>query len=256
MNRDDLIRFYEADSPEELRLREDSIQRIEFLTATRLFDRHLPPGTKLLDSCAGTGAYAFYLAQKGHRVTAGDLVGRNVEILREEEKKGPALDGIFCGDASSLPQFADGAFGAVLLMGALYHLQTGEGRAAAVGESLRLIKPGGILACTYMNRHAVILGDVSGDLDNIEEVLAFAKNGKEGVFYASTPEETAELLKSFGLEIICHAALDGLATFLRHTANILTDKGLERWREYHFATCEVPGLLGYSYHNIILARKI
>ncbi|MDR1702332.1 MAG: class I SAM-dependent methyltransferase [Sporomusaceae bacterium] len=255
MNNNELIDFYANTSPEELRLRPDSVQYIEFLTATRLLDRYLPPATTILDSCAGTGVYAFYLAEKGHLVTAGDLVIRNVTLLRAEEEKRRLLAEIFYGNAANLPQFPDESFGSVLLMGALYHLHQPPERAAAVRESLRLLAPGGLFACTYMNRYAVILNDVAGDLDNLDEVLTFTQAGREGIFYASTPEETAALLAGFDLEIISHAALDGVATLLRHKTNLLSAKGLERWQEYHFTTCEVPSLLGYSYHNIILARK-
>lgn len=252
---DELRAFYENEGDEELRLREESPHYIEFLTATRYLDKLLPPSCKVLDSCAGGGVYAFYLAERGHSVTAGDIVPRNVELLREKQRQRPLLAGIYRGDALDLSRFADGAFDAVLCMGALYHMVDPADRRRAVQESLRVLRPGGVLACTYMSRYGVILGDASGELGNLEDILRFIWEGTEGIFYASTPEETEALMAELGIEKLCHTALDGVANFLRHTAGLLNDTGVQRWRDVHFATCETPGLLGYSYHNLFVGRR-
>jgi 2-polyprenyl-3-methyl-5-hydroxy-6-metoxy-1,4-benzoquinol methylase len=250
-----LISFYEHEGAEELRLREDSPHYLEFLTATQYLSRYLAPKSRVLDSCAGSGAYAFYLAQQGHRVTAGDLVARNVGILREQQEKTALLERIYRGDALDLSRFAPESFDAVLCMGALYHLETPADRRRAVEESLRLLPIGGLFAATYMNRFGVVLGNVRGSLSNLTEILTFMEEGREDVFYAATPEEMAELMASCGLEILCHAALDGLSNFLHGTAGLLDDKGFRRWREVHRAVCETPSLLGVSYHNLLICRK-
>lgn len=250
-----LEKFYEDDGKEELRLQESSPQYIEFLVATKYLSQSLPPSARILDSCAGTGVYAFYLAEQGHRVTAGDVVRRNVEILRTIQEKSPLLAGVYEGDALDLSRFPPGSFDAVLCMGALYHLHAPADRRLVVEESLRLLPEGGLFACTYMNRYAVILNNMAGSLDNIGEVLEFVQRGVEGIFYASTPEETAGLMGACGLEPVCHVALDGMAAYLRESAGILDDTGLRRWRDYHLAVCEVPSLLGSSYHNLFIGRK-
>lgn len=252
---DKLAAFYENEGEEELRLLPEGAHYLEFLTAARYLFRYLPAGCDILDSCAGTGAYAFYLAQQGHRVTAGDIVPYNVDRMRAKQAEAPRLAGLYQGDAGELSAFAGQSFDAVLCMGALYHMEEEAQRRRVVEESLRVLRDGGLLACTYMNRYAVILNNAVGPLDNLEEILRFAKDGREGIFYASTPEETAALLAGYGLEILCHVALDGVSNFLHTTAGLLDDTGFRRWREYHFAVCEVPSLLGCSYHNLILCRK-
>lgn len=253
---EELQAFYENEGEEELRLMEEGPHYLEFLTATRYLNRYLLPSSRILDHCAGSGAYAFYLARQGHQVTAGDVVPYNVDCIREKQQQQPLLTDIYCGDALNLSRFADHSFDAVLCMGALYHLDKPQDRHQAVSESLRVLRPGGVFACTYMNRYGVILNDASGSLDNLDDILRFLAEGTEGIFYASTPEETQALMEEFGLEPLCHVALDGVSNLLHRTAGLLDDTGMKRWREVHQQSCEVPSLLGASYHNLYMGRLV
>lgn len=254
-NKEELWKFYGQESPEELRLREDGPQYLEYLTATRYLEGYLPGESKVLDSCAGTGIYAFRLAEQGHKVTAGDLVRRNVALMKAQQEKTPKLAEIYEGSALDLSRFEDGAFDAVLCMGALYHLHSPGEREQCVREGMRVLRPGGLFIATYMNRYSVILNNSRDDLPNLDEILLFAREGREGVFHASTPEETGALMEHCGLEPRCHLALDGMAWFLYGTAGLLNAEGFRRWWEYHLAVCEVPSLLGSSYHNMYIGQK-
>ncbi len=252
---DPLREFYQTDAPEELRLAEGSAQRLEFDTAARYLRRYLPGGGRVLDSCAGTGIYAFWLAERGFCVHAGDIVARNVELMRQKQRETPALEAVFEADCRELARYPDASFDGVLLMGALYHLHEASERRRAVAESLRLLRPGGVLALTYMNRHAVIINNLRGDLNDIDDVMTFLREGREGVFYASTPRETLALTGEFGLAPLCHVALDGLTALLGDTAGLVTAGGLRRYRRLHAAICEEESLLGYSYHCLWMGRK-
>ncbi len=247
--------FYENEGREQLRFMEGNPHYLEFLTASHYLLRTLKPGSRILDSCAGAGAYALLLARQGHMVTAGDIVPYNVELMEQAQSQEPLLSEIYCGDTLDLSRFAPESFDAVLCMGALYHLHDPAERQRAVSESLRVLKPGGILACTYMNRYAVILNNIAGDVENIDEILSFVQDGHEGIFYASTPEENIQLISDFGVQVLHHVALDGVSIFLHDTTGLISDEGLQRFKEYHFAVCEVPSLLGCSYHNLLIGRK-
>ena len=254
-NLDDLIHFYENEGQEELRLNPAGVHSLEYLTAQKYLARYLPPGSRVLDSCAGTGAYAFWLAQQGHRVTAGDIVPYNADLMLVKQQQTPVLEHIYLGDATDLSAFADGQFDAVLCMGALYHMQDADSRRAAVRESVRVLRPGGLVFATTMNRYAVILNNLQPDMGNIDDVMRFVRDGTEGIYYASTPGEAEALMESGGFVKKTHVALDGPVCFLRHTAGILADEGFARWKEYHFAVCEDASLLGSSYHNLYIGRK-
>ena len=92
-------------------------------------------------------------------------------------------------------------------------------------------------------------------MENIQEILSLSKEGKEGIFYASTPEESQALMADLNLEIMNHVALDGISNFLYATTGRIDEEGLHRWYDYHFSVCEVPSLLVYSYHNLLIGRK-
>ncbi len=60
------IKSYYENYDEDGRLFRDKAHIPEWLTTVRYFDRLFAPGSHILDACAGTGRYSFYLADKGH----------------------------------------------------------------------------------------------------------------------------------------------------------------------------------------------
>lgn len=250
-----LNHYYENEGQEEVRLSENSIQRLEYLTAVRALEQWLPPSARVLDNCAGTGIYAFHLAGLGHRVTAGDIVPYNVSLLQEKQAGQPKLENILLADATDMPQLKSGSFDAVLCMGALYHLPHAAQRQKAVQEGMRLLRPGGLFICTYMNRFAVIMNNLTPQLDNLDDMLRFARTGQEEIFYAATVGEAEALVAGCGLQQLSHLALDGTTYFVMETAGLVQPEAFDKWSAYHLATCEEPSLLGSSYHNMIISKK-
>jgi 2-polyprenyl-3-methyl-5-hydroxy-6-metoxy-1,4-benzoquinol methylase len=72
--KNDIINFYECKCDEDGRLSSTRMSSVEFLTTMKYLKDICPSKSEILDACAGTGAYAFPLAEMGHNVTAGDLV--------------------------------------------------------------------------------------------------------------------------------------------------------------------------------------
>ncbi len=258
---DDLKKYYENEGAEELRIQVDGVQFTEFLTITKYLDVLLPTNSRVLDPCAGTGVYAFHLADVGHRVVAGDLFEVNLQKLKtialERSKsslKNPLTD-IYLGDIRNLSRFEEESFDCVLCMGALYHMQEEEDRMQAVESCMRVLKKDGILVATYINRLAAIAGSCRDDIEDLDEILAFLKIGKEGVFYAHDPDEISRMFGKFPLEKLYHIGADGIGYLLYGGNQSITFEGLKRWREIHFATCENPYILGYSYHGAYFGRK-
>lgn len=253
---DELKRFYENEGEEELRLVEGGVQYIEFATACKYLEKVLPPNCSILDTCAGSGIYSYYFAEKGFKVTAGDIVQYNVDKIEEKQRHNNILEMIYLGDNMDLSRFEDKSFDAIFCMGALYHLMENDEREKAVSESLRVLKNGGIFVASYMNRYSVIMNNSIGDLSNIDEIMEFSDQGSEGVFYASTPEEIENLMQKFNLEKLYHIGLDGMGLFMHDTSKLIDDEGLKRWQQYHLKICEVPSLLGTSYHGMIICKKV
>lgn len=81
----DVVNYYE-NYREEDRITTNNAREIEFLTTIHKFDELLKGNLKILDCAAGTGAYAFYLADKGHNLTATDITPRHIKIINEQLK--------------------------------------------------------------------------------------------------------------------------------------------------------------------------
>ncbi|GHV48224.1 hypothetical protein FACS189499_07200 [Clostridia bacterium] len=249
--------FYESgDGDEEMRLAFPE-HRLEFLTASEYMNTYIPPCSRILDNSAGTGVYSFYLAERGHVVTAGDIVPHNVDIINENALLHSApLKSTMVLDATDCGVFGRETFDVVLLMGAYYHLTDGAARDRALLEANRILVSGGLLFLTYINRFSVILANMSGGVDNIDEINDFLGTGIEDIFYTSTPDATAGDVLLSGFEIVKHISLDGISNYLFNVTGKIDKAGLRNFGKYHAKTRENSELLGYGYHNMIIARKM
>lgn len=109
------------------------------------------PGGNVLDVGTGCGSMAVVLAQHGFDVTTVDLDTQSIECVRERARQaGKAVaDRIHFvrGDALRLP-FDGQSFDAVFSFDSLHHLPDCD---AAVGEMLRVLRPGGVFAAADVN---------------------------------------------------------------------------------------------------------
>lgn len=183
---DAIIDYYDS-YDEEGRLFRDNGHQIEWITTMSYFKRLFKPEAYILDGCAGTGNYSFQLAELGHKVVAGDIVPHNVDIIREKQRIRPVLADMYTGSITDLSRFDSGIFDVVLNMGAFYHIGN-EDRQLAMTECLRVLKPGGLLAVSYINNAAVSVLSISDRLRNMEDVLTWHTNQtKDGLFLHMSP---------------------------------------------------------------------
>src|SRR5512135_445183 len=136
--------------------------KLELARVRELLTRFLPPApADICDVGGGTGIHAFWLAEKRYRVRLLDLVPAHIEAARTAIAAGglPRLAETVVGDARHLP-WPDAAADAVLLFGPLYHLTGHADRLAALRESLRILRPGGILLAAAISRFASALDGI------------------------------------------------------------------------------------------------
>lgn len=253
----DVINYYNT-YDEDGRFFRNNGHQVEWITSMMYFKKLFKKNSFILDGCAGTGNYSFELAELGHKVITGDIVPHNVDIIKAKQNKNPILTDIYSGSITNLERFENEIFDVVLCMGAFYHIGNEE-RNIAMTECLRVLKPKGLLAISYINNTAVsILSLNSSDkLENIEEVITYYNNKtKDGIFLHMSPIEIEQIAKVYNTKIVAHIATDGIGYLLSSKINQANKEDFEKWLQFHLQTCEDRSLLGYSLHGLIILEKL
>lgn len=132
---------------------------IELERTKELLLEYLPaPPAVIYDIGGGYGEYAWWLAARGYEVHLFDLAETNIRLSADlaAEYPGASLRAAEVCDARSVDR-PDESADAILLMGPLYHIPERAERIAAVRESLRLLKPGGLLFTAAITPYATML---------------------------------------------------------------------------------------------------
>ena len=248
------IKNYYEEYDEEGRLFRDKAHLPEYLTTIRYFDRLFKPGSQILDACAGTGKYSFYLAEKGHTVTACDLVEHNVNIIRSKSESDKLADITIC-NVLDLSCFENNRFDVVLCMGAMYHLSSNNEKKQAIRECTRVCKPGGLVVLSYLNYFAVVAAEVQIGLGNLDAVLMDFEDDGDSLFKTTTPSKMEEYVEESALEVLHNIGTDGISYILADKINAASDTAFQKWMEYSYKHCEEPSILGYSMHGLLICRK-
>lgn len=251
---------------EEDRLSTNNARRIEFLTTVRVLDEIIKDKKDILDCAAGTGIYAFHLADKGHNVTATDITPRHIDIIRNTLNDKPYNMKTAVLDATDMSMFPDESFDVVLNMGPFYHLVNKDDREKCLKESMRVLKKGGILVTAYIPRYYVFQYVAMQNKDFLDANLAkqLVETGElhhndEKCFwtdtYYSTCEEMEALYRQHGLNVIDHFAQDGLTPYFAEKVDKWSDDEFKTWCDYHHSVCRERSVLGASNHVIIIGEK-
>ena len=162
------IRSYYEGYDERSRLTEGA-GLLEFARLQEIIGRYAAPSPAMvLDVGGGPGTYACWLARLGYEVHLIDLTPGHLEQAREASASQPdyPLASVSEGDARSLT-WDDESVDFVLLMGPLYHLVAREDRLVALSEARRVLKRGGRLVATAINRFASLVdGLMNGYIDD------------------------------------------------------------------------------------------
>lgn len=142
-----VLDYYSDDFDENDRLVGRSDQGLlEFERTQAIVTRLVSAGSRILDVGGATGIHAASLAARGDVVTLIDPVPSHVTAASRHG----TFDALI-GDARALPQ-PDGSVDAVLLLGPLYHLAGRHDRLRAIGEAVRVTRPGGLVFAGAISR--------------------------------------------------------------------------------------------------------
>ena len=237
---------------------------VEFLTTMRYIERYLTSSSRVLEIGAGTGRYSHALARQGYLVDAVELVEHNIEVFLENTEPDEQIT-IVQGNALNLSSFPDDTYDITLLLGPLYHLYTPEDKRQALGEAIRVTKPGGVIFAAYVISDGCLLdeGFKRGNVNVAEyikegllDAQTFAANSEpKDLFELVRKEDIDALMSVFPVTRLHYVAADGCALLMREAIDAMDSDTFALYVRYHFATCEREDLLGITSHALDIFRK-
>jgi S-adenosylmethionine-dependent methyltransferase len=213
--------FYNANVDREWMRLELPLQRIEFESTLRLVDKYFTKTGRVCDIGSGPGRYALALAGRGYSVSLVDIAQGLLDRAKVAfDAASMSADRFVLGDAQHLDTFESEMFDAALLLGPLYHITDSAGRARALFEMRRILKPNGVAIVAYLNSWGLLrtgLDDFPAWYRNVDTVrsLLDAKSysGAElpGFTEAhwSTPLHALAEVREAGFEVLTYAGAEG-----------------------------------------------
>lgn len=251
---------------EEHRLQSSLARRVEYYITIDALGAYIHSGTKMLDCGCGAGIYSIYFSKMGADVTAVDLVPKHIARLRQIAAEENLTIVSAVGNAANLSGYRSGSYDVVLCMGPLYHLISEADQEKCLLECIRVVKPDGIIAFSYISPYSVFPCVMRGDPSRISEELVQKIISEKRIssqeaccFWTDNffhdPEEIERWMKRAGLDIVDHLATDGQSIAFQNTINDLNDNSFLIWLQYHKKICRIHSVLGTSNHGLIITRR-
>lgn len=211
----------------------------------------------IIDIGAGTGAYSAFLSERGHNVTAVELVKKNASQIAIKNK---AIK-VKVGNALDL-KVGDEQFDIALVFGPLYHLFSHEEKLRALIEAKRVVRRGGVVMAVFlMNDYAVIrYAFCEGNLKKClaENKLDEAFNCltcKDDLYSYVRTDEINMLKNEANLTRAKLIGVDGATDYIRPVLNSLDEHDFNEFIRYQLSIAEHADLVGASSHCLDILIK-
>ena len=234
--------------------------QLEYCTTMNYIHRYAARRSKILEVGAGTGRYSIALAEEGMDVTAVELVGSNLAVLRENSK-GMANIKSFQGEATDLSRFSDNSYDVTLILGPMYHLYEADEVNCAIDEAIRVTKPGGVILFAFISVFAIMYANyfygnwAAGQTENFT-IDYQVRHFKEQLFTGYDVTEFEALFHEKPVEWITTTGVDGLMEPIEKRPDFaMSDEDFNALAEWYLAFSEKRELLGTTNHLLYICRK-
>ena len=265
----EIVAHYEQG--DEIQRLSSSLGQLEETRMRELITHHLPATPAVVyDVGGGPGSYACWLARRGYEVHLVDAVPLHVEQAAAASQAQPdhPIAELRVGNARHLDR-ADNSVDVVLMLGPLYHLTEQSERIAALQESRRILRKGGIIFAVAISRYASTLhGMIQGNMD--PEFIKIAehdlrdgqhRNPNEHPAYFTTaylhrPEELESEIEAVGFDVEGLFGIQGPGWLLQNLEEQWADQNYrERLLTIARSLESEPSVIGVSAHVMAIARK-
>jgi SAM-dependent methyltransferase len=209
------------------------------------------------------------LARRGYDITLLDATPANLDFARRQVNRQHLKDRvrqIVQGSITDLSAFPDSSFDGVLCSGGpLSHILDPGERAQAIGELLRVVKPGAPLFVSVMGRLSVLVVILMIGQHEIEmehfDLLRDTGDYLGGHGFTAChfflPEELEQAFSLPGVKICEMAGLEGISSHHNREINRLAknEARYKIWLEAHLHTCTHASVVGMSEHMLIVCQK-
>ena len=266
---EDCIRIVQEHYDSDVQYEWDRLKRhpFEFAITTKMMDRYIKPGDRILDIGGGPGRYSIYYAQKGCNVTLVDLSEENVKFALEKSKEVNVNIKAISGDAREVSKFIKGEFDHIFVMGPMYHLLDEKDRIKALNESISLLNNKGLIYISFILMFAGMIFGMkhSPEMLTLESEQVFINAVLKGKSYAGDAFTKAffidqkniiPFMDRFHLEKKHLFGQEGILAPCE--INILNQprEVIDKWLEISEQLCERDELLSYSEHAMYIGQRL
>lgn len=159
-------------------------------------------------------------------------------------------------------------YGAVLLLGPLYHLLTLRERETAVANAQAVLKPGGVIFAAFITRFAPFRdmaskGDTHWIVECADQAESILRTGQNPAAlgsdfpdsYFAHPQEVRPLMEAAGFTTLNLIALEGVVAGHEEHINRTSGELWQKWVELNYQLGQDPALWGAADHLLYVGRK-
>lgn len=252
------------------RMTADPVSQVSLHIHTHYLKEYVTAGSKVLEIGAGAGRFTQILAELGAQVVVADISPGQLDLNKQHAEQygfGSAVVSWEEVDICDLSRFGSASFDRVVAYGGPFSYVM-EQRDLALRESLRVLRPGGILLLSVMGVWGTIhryLGGVLKEYD-VEVNRKVIETGdlvpeeipdQEQPMHMFRAGELEAWLKQAGLQVLAISASNGLSTgWEEPLAELQQDQ--EKWDyllELEVEACSQPGFIDAGTHILAVAKK-